>query len=68
MNQIRVRFNGDERRLAKGLRVRSLLTQDQVEAVLNGELVVLDDAGRERGLGGALTDGLGLRLMPRPGA
>ena len=68
MSALRIRFNGEERVFAPGLQVRSLLTQDQVQAVLNGELVVLDDAGRERGLGGALTDGLGLRLMPRPGA
>ena len=66
-NLITIRFDGEPRRLARGLRVRSLLTQDQVEQVLRGELTVLDDAGRERGLDGALTDGLGLRLAARPG-
>lgn len=68
MSLIRIRFNGEERVLARGLRVRSLLSHDQVEGVLRGELLVLDDAGRERGLDGALSDGLGLRLTPRPGA
>jgi hypothetical protein len=68
VSRIRVRFEGEERVLGKGLRVRSLLTHDQVEGVLRGELVVLDDAGRERGLDGALADGLGLRLAPRQGA
>ena len=68
MSPIRVRFNDEERVLARGLRVRSLLTRDQAEAVRRGELAVLDDAGRERGLDGALSDGLGLRLAPRTGA
>jgi hypothetical protein len=68
VSPLRVRFNGEERLLGRGLRVRSLLTPEQVGAVARGELVVLDDAGRERGLDGALADGLGLRLAPRPGA
>ena len=68
MSLIRIRFDGEERVLARGLRVRSLLTQDQVEQVLRGELTVLDDAGRERGLDGALLDGQILRLAPRPPA
>lgn len=65
MSLLRVRFEGEERLLARGLRVRSLLTQEQVEQVRRGELVVLDAAGRERGLDGALADGLVLRLVPR---
>ena len=68
MSTIRVRFNGEERSLARGLQVRSLLTAEQAGQVLRGELAVLDDQGRERGLDGALSDGLGLRLTPRPGA
>ena len=40
----------------------------QVELVQRGELVVLDAEGRERGLDGALPDGLALRLAPRPRA
>lgn len=68
MSLIRIRFEGEERVLARGLRVRSLLSHDQAEAVLRGELVVLDAAGRERGLDGALADGLALRLAPRSGA
>lgn len=67
MNVIAIRFNGEARTLARGLRVRSLLTRDQIEGVRRGDFLVLDDAGRERGLDGALTDGLGLRLTPRPG-
>ena len=65
---VRIRFNGEERVLAAGLRVRSLLTHEQVEQVQRGELVVLDGKGRERGLDGALLDGLALRLAPRPRA
>jgi len=65
---IRVDFNGEERVLAAGLRVRSLLTHDQIEQVQRGEFAVLDARGRERGLDGALTDGLSLRLAPRPRA
>ena len=68
MSVIRIIFNGEERTLARGLRVRSLLTGEQAEQVRRGDLVVLDAAGRERGLDGALADGLSLRLAPRPGA
>lgn len=66
MSLVRIRFNDEERQLAAGLRVRSLLSRDQVVRVQEGELVVLDGKGRERGLDGALTDGLALRLAPRP--
>lgn len=62
MSLVRLRFNGEERVLATGLRVRSLLTREQLAQVRRGELVVLDGAGRERGLDGALADGLALRL------
>jgi len=65
---VRLRINGEERVLAAGLRVRSLLSREQVIQVERGELVVLDDKGRERGLDGALLDGLALRLAPRPRA
>jgi hypothetical protein len=68
VSPIRITFDGEARVLARGLRVRSLLTRDQIEAVLRGELAVLDDAGRERGLDGALTDGVALRLAARPDA
>jgi len=66
MSTIRVRFNGEERALAAGLQVRSLLTAAQAGQVLSGELTVLDDQGREHGLGGALADGQTLTLVPRP--
>ena len=68
MSLVRIRFNGEERSLAAGLRVRSLLTQGQIEQVQQGGLVVLDDRGREHGLDGALLDGHALRLAPRPRA
>jgi hypothetical protein len=68
MSLVRIRFDGEERVLAAGLRVRSLLTQEQAGQVLRGELVVLDAEARERGLDGALVDGVSLRLAPRPGA
>jgi hypothetical protein len=65
---VRIRFNDEERLLAPGLRVRSLLNHEQVAQVQRGELVVLDGAGRERGLDGALADGLALRLTAPPPA
>ena len=68
MSLVHVRFNDEERSLAAGLRVRSLLSAEQIAGVLSGELVVLDGKGRERGLDGALLDGLALRLAPRPPA
>ena len=66
MNLVHIRFNGEERLLASGLRVRSLLTNSQIDLVLRGELIVLDEKGRERGLDGALVDGLVLSLGPPP--
>lgn len=68
MSPVRISLDGEERSLARGLRVRSLLSQEQIEQVRRGELVVLDGKGRERGLDGALVDGLALRLAPRPRA
>ena len=62
---VRITFNGEERTLAAGLTVRSLLTEAQALAVRRGELAVLDARGRERGLGGALPDGAVLSLAPR---
>ena len=68
MSLVHINFNGEDRVLAAGLRVRSLLTRTQADQVQRGELVVLDGKGRERGLDGALLDGLALRLTPRPRA
>ena len=68
MSLVRIRFNDEERVLAAGLRVRSLLTHEQIAQVQRGELVVLDGKGRERGLDGALLDGQTLQLAPRPRA
>ena len=68
MSLVRIRFNDEERTLAAGLQVRSLLSSEEVARVQRGELVVLDGKGRERGLDGALLDGLALHLAPRPRA
>ena len=68
MSLVRIRFNDEERTLAAGLRVRSLLTHEQIVQVQRGEIVVLDGKGRERGLDGALLDGQTLQLAPRPRA
>lgn len=65
MSLVHIRFNDEERVLAAGLRVRSLLSNEQVVQVQRGELLVLDGKGRERGLDGALLDGLELHLAPR---
>ena len=66
MSLVHVSLNGEERVVAAGLRVRSLLSHEQVERVQRGELVVLDGAGRERGLDGALADGLALQVAAPP--
>jgi len=66
MSLVRISFNNEVRTLAAGLRVRSLLSPEQVAQVQRGELVVLDGKGRERGLDGALPDGVILRLELRP--
>jgi len=63
---IHIFFNDEERVLAAGLRVRSLLSNEQAAQVKRGELVILDGKGRERGLDGALLDGVALRLAPGP--
>ena len=68
MSLVHVSLDGEERTVAAGLRVRSLLSHDQIEQVERGELVVLDRAGRERGLDGALADGLALRVVAPPAA
>jgi len=68
MSLVHIHFNDEQRVLAAGLRVRSLLTHQEVAQVQRGELVVLDGKGRERGLDGALLDGQTLRLAPRPRA
>ena len=65
MSLVHIRFNDEERVLAAGLRVRSLLTQKEVVQVQCGDLVALDGKGRELGLDGALLDGQTLRLTPR---
>jgi hypothetical protein len=63
---VRIRFNGEERVLARGLQVRSLLSAAEIDAVSRRERRVVDARGRERGLGGALLDGQELRLEPVP--
>ena len=68
MSVVRVVFNGKERVLGAGLRVRSLLSAEQVGQVQRGEILVLDGKGRGRGLDGALADGLTLRLAAPPRA
>ena len=68
MSLVHVTFNGEARVLAAGLRVRSLLTSEQLAQVQRGELAVCDGKGRERGLDGALLDGQTLHLAPRPRA
>lgn len=65
MNLVRVFINGNERIVAAGLRVRSLFSQEELAGVQRGDLVVIDVEGRERGLDGALRDGLVLFLQPR---
>jgi len=65
---VRIHFNGEERTLAAGLRVRSLLAREQIVQVQRGELFVLDGEGRQHGLDGALAEGQTLHLAPRPPA
>ena len=65
MSLITLHFNGEERVLAAGLTIRSLLSGEQIDRVQSGELAVCDGKGRERGLDGAVQDGLVLTLGPR---
>jgi len=60
-----VTVDGAGRRVAAGLTVRHLLSPEQLEQVRAGELAVTDGRGNELGLGGALTDGAVVRLVPR---
>ena len=57
MSLVRIRFNDEERVLAAGLRVRSLLSHDQAAQVQSGELVVLAEWWRRRGSVSYATDG-----------
>jgi hypothetical protein len=57
---VTVSIDGRERQLAAGLRIRHLLSPGEVALAEAGELAVHDADGNQRGLDGALSDGLAL--------
>lgn len=59
---ITVWLDGESRRVPRGSRVRHLLDGRTLEQVRAGEVQVVDDKGRPRGLDGALAEGLHLAL------
>jgi hypothetical protein len=65
---ISIIFDGEEKKIATGIKLRSLLTPEEIEQVLRGELTIVDARGQERGLGGALLDGMVLLRRPGPRA
>jgi hypothetical protein len=66
--RISIFIDGEERILATGIKLRSLLAPEEVERVLRGELEIVDARGQVRGLGGALLDGMVLFRRPGPRA
>ncbi len=68
MNKIvTVSIDGRERQMAAGLRVRHLISPEELALVEAGALEVTDAEGNRRGLDGALSDGLALltrRISP----
>ena len=62
---VRVSLDGSQRCLAVGMKVRHLLSEDQILRVERGDMAVTDERGRERGLEGALIDGSRLHLRRR---
>lgn len=61
-----VYLDGEEKELAVGMTVRHLLSVDERKMASDGALVVVDAHGNERGLDGALIDGI--RLFRRKNA
>lgn len=59
---IEVFLDGKRKRLARGMRVRHLLGEENVRSVEQGEVVVVEDHGYEVGLDGSLLDGMHLHL------
>jgi hypothetical protein len=67
-SEFSVSLDGEEKRVFPGMKVRHLLSEEEAAMVLRGELAVVDTAGRERGLDGALSRGLNLfRRKPEAG-
>lgn len=59
---IEVFLDGKRNRLARGMRVRHLLGEEDVSSVERGEAVVIEDHGYEVGLDGSLLDGMHLQM------
>ena len=57
---VRVYLDGEEKELPVGMTVRHLLSSEERKRVDDGLLLIVDTHGNERGLDGALSDGVRL--------
>jgi hypothetical protein len=57
---VHVYLDGDEKELAIGMTVRHLLSTEERKRADEGDLTIVDEHGNERGLDGALGDGMRL--------
>lgn len=55
--KIRVFLDGKPIKLFRGMKVKHILSHETMQAIKQGELIVTDGEGHERGLEGSLTDG-----------
>jgi hypothetical protein len=62
--KIRVFLNGEELETFRGMKVKHILPFATIRAISNGELMVTDEEGHERGLEGSLADGEHLKIRP----
>ncbi len=61
-----VSLDGEKKRVIPGMKIRHLLTEDEVNKVHRRELVVVDGHGHQRGLDGALSEGMQLFRKKTP--
>lgn len=60
--KIRVFLNGEELETFRGMKVKHILPFKTIRAINNGELMVTDEEGHERGLEGSLAEGEHLQI------
>jgi hypothetical protein len=55
--RIKVFLNGEEIHVFKGMKVKHILSYDIISDIQNGDKMVVDDEGHERGIEGSLSEG-----------
>ena len=60
--RIKVYLNGNAIEVFKGMKVKHILTHTMVHDIRNGEIIITDVEGHERGLEGSLSDGEHLKI------